>query len=212
MKKSVRRRCCLTATLLGMLLLPGPAAVTLAAGTPPAAQASGPKANLTAILLVAQDAVSDPNFAGSIVLVMNNLGPAPVGIILNRPMPVLVARFFPKLKRLAHSPDRAYYGGPVEFGEVWYLFRATTAPKTAIPVCQGVFVSADGPLLMKLLSRKQPMKGLRLFIGHAGWAPGQLQFEIDGGAWLPRRADANSIFDPRPLRPWPAAQEPRPGT
>ncbi len=43
---------------------------------------------LTSILIVAQGAVSDPNFGGSIVLVMNNLGPAPVGIIINRPMPL----------------------------------------------------------------------------------------------------------------------------
>ena len=39
-------------------------------------------AKLTALLLVARDNLPDPDFAGSVVLVMNNLGPAPVGIII----------------------------------------------------------------------------------------------------------------------------------
>ncbi len=168
---------------------------------------------MTAMLLVAQDVVFDPNFGGSIVVVMNDLGPAPVGIIINRPMPLTVARFFPKLKRLAQVHDKLYYGGPVEFGTVWYLFRAKTAPASAIRVCDGVYVSSDEKLLHTLLGRPNPMEGLRIFVGHAGWAPGQLQAEIEGGAWAPRRADAESIFNPKPLAPWPGAQGPRgPGT
>src|ERR1700716_3668016 len=71
---------------------------------------------LTAILLIARDGLPDPNFAGSVVLVMNNLGPAPVGIIVNRPMPTPVSRLFPDLKRLAQVHDRLYFGGPIEFG------------------------------------------------------------------------------------------------
>jgi putative transcriptional regulator len=56
------------------------------------------------------------------------------------------------------------------------------------------------------------MEGLRLFIGHAGWAPGQLQAEIAGGAWNPRRADVHSIFDPQQQTPWPLHRGPKAGT
>lgn len=197
----------LAAALVAALLFPGLPRVSLAAGA-----TKGAEVGLTSMLIVAQDAVADPNFGGSIVVVMNNLGPAPIGIIINRPMPVTVARFFPKLKRLAQVRDRVYFGGPVEFPDVWFMFRATTVPANAIPVCAGVFVSADDKLLLKLLDRPKPMEGLRIFVGHAGWAPGQLQAEIEGGAWLPRRADADAIFNPKPLAPWPAHQGPRRGT
>ena len=155
--------------------------------------------------------MSDPNFGGSIVVVMNNLGPGPIGIIINRPMPVTVPRFFPKLKQLAHVRDKVYYGGPVEFGTLWYLFRAKTAPAPAIRVCDGVYVGSDEKLLIKLLSRPDPMQGLRLFVGHAGWYPGQLQMEIQGGAWTPRHADADSIFNPQPQLPWPSGRGPKSG-
>lgn len=203
----------LRAVLLAALLLPGPLPLAATAATPPKSTAPSPSGKtLTSIVIVAQDVVSDPNFGGSIVVVMNNLGPAPVGIIINRPMPLSVARFFPKLKQLAQVQDKVYYGGPVEFGNVWYLFRAKTAPATAIRVCDGVYVSSDDKLLLRLLARPRPMEGLRIFIGHAGWAPGQLEAEIQGGAWTPRRAEAAAIFDPKPLLPWPSKQSSKPGT
>lgn len=200
------------AALLALIVaVAGPRLIAIAGAVAPGAAGArerAPKSTLTAILLVAQDAVSDPNFAGSIVVVMNNLGPAPVGIIINRPMPLSVSRFFPKLKRLAQVHDKVYFGGPVEFGDVWYLFRAPTAPASAIRVCDGVYVSSDHELLLKLLARRKPMQGLRIFVGHAGWAPGQLEAEIEGGAWTPRRANARSIFRPEPLRPWPSPHIP----
>jgi putative transcriptional regulator len=205
----------LAAALLVMLLASCSAPTTSAAGAPAksaARSAPAPASALTSILIVAQEVVADPNFGGSIVVVMNNIGPAPVGIIINRPMPLTVSRFFPKLKRLAQVNDKVYFGGPVEFGTVWYLFRAKTAPANAIRVCDGVYVGSDEKLLFQLLSRPNPMQGLRIFIGHAGWAPGQLQAEIQGGAWAPRRANAGSIFNPEPLLPWPSARGPKRGT
>ncbi|HXS20815.1 MAG TPA: YqgE/AlgH family protein [Steroidobacteraceae bacterium] len=228
MKKALRTLHCLAAVLVAVLLLsglPGTAwaarasaggasAAEAPAAKPPAAPAKGEaaKRSLTSILIVAQGVVSDPNFGGSIVVVMNNLGPAPVGIIVNRPMPLTVARLFPDVKRLAQVDDKVYFGGPVEFPEVWYLFRAKTAPASAIQVCAGVYVSSDRKFLLELLDRRKPMEGLRIYIGHAGWAPGQLQAEIEGGAWLPRRADADSIFNAKPQRPWPARGGAKGGT
>lgn len=195
-----------------LVLAGGPHSIAAAAQGPAAPAAQRPASKLTSILIVAQDVVSDPNFEGSIVVVMNNLGPAPVGIIINRPMPLSVGRFFPKLKRLARVHDRVYYGGPVEFGTAWFLFRAKSAPSSAIRVCDGVYVSSSRKLLLELLARAKPMQGLRIFVGHAGWAPGQLEAEIGGGAWAPRRADADSIFNPKPLHPWPSSPEPKGGT
>lgn len=158
----------------------------------------------TAILLVAGDELSDPSFAGSIVLVLNNLGPGPVGFILNRPMAVPVSRLFPDLKRLAQVNEKLYFGGPVEFGSVWFLFRARTSPEHAVQVSDGVYVSADRGLLRQLLSRDEPMNGLRIVTGYAGWEPDQLRAEIASGAWTVKRADAEAIFNSKPEHPWPS--------
>jgi putative transcriptional regulator len=168
--------------------------------------------SLTAILLVAKGELSDSNFADSVVLVMNNLGPAPVGIIINRPTKFPVAQIFPDLKRLAPLHDKVYFGGPVELESVWFLFRAAALPEHAIQACEGVYLSADRKLLLQLLSREKPMDGLRLFIGHSGWAPGQLEAEIARGDWSLQRAKSDTIFNGKSGHPWPAPQAPKDAT
>src|SRR5205809_7814929 len=64
---------------------------------------------LTAILLLARVDLPDSNFAHSFVLVMNNLGPAPAGIIINRPLGIAVSLLFPYLKRLLKVRANAYF-------------------------------------------------------------------------------------------------------
>jgi putative transcriptional regulator len=144
---------------------------------------------------------------------MNNLGPAPVGIVINRPTPIPVSRLFPDFKRLAQVHDKVYFGGPVEFGSVWFLFRATKPPPAhAIEAFEGVYLSANRELLLQLLGRDKPMDGLRIFIGHAGWARGQLEAEIDRGDWTLERADSNAIFNGKSEHPWPATKVPKRST
>src|SRR5579863_6521041 len=96
MNRQRRARACLGAAALCTLLLLGT----------PWQRCGGQVQPPTAILMVARAEVTDPNFADAAVLVMNNLGPGPVGIILNRPTPVPLARLFPDLKGLARVQDK----------------------------------------------------------------------------------------------------------
>ena len=179
----------------------------------PRATAADDPRPLTAILIKATAGLPDPYFADSVVLVMNNLGPAPVGVVINRPTPLPVARLFPDLKRLAELPDRVYFGGPVEIGSVWFLFRAARAPpEPAVQACTGVYLSANRELLLRLLGRAKPMEGVRILMGHAGWGPGQLEAEIARGDWTLSRAEAETIFSGKSQHPWPAPQAPGGGT
>ena len=129
----------------------------------------------TAILLVAGPGLEDASFGDSVVLVLNNLGPAPVGLIVNRPTRLPVSQLFPKLKQLEPLHDRLYFGGPVELDTVWFVFRADKPPEHAVLAFDGVCISASRELLLRLLGRDKPTEGLRIFVGHSGWAPGQLE-------------------------------------
>jgi putative transcriptional regulator len=193
----VRIGFCLQRDLAGALC-----ALLLLCGTswPSSAEDAEP---LTAILLIARAELLDSDFADSVVLVMNHLGPAPVGIIVNRPTHIAISELFPDLKRLARLHDKVYFGGPLEFGSVWFLFRAAKPPEHAIQAFDGVYLSANRDLLLQLLSRDKPMDGLRVFIGHAGWAPGQLEAEIDLGAWTLEHADSDAIFNGKSEHPGP---------
>ena len=164
---------------------------------------AGESEGLTTILLVPRADMPDSSFRGSVVLVMNNLGPAPAGIIVNRPTKIPVSRLFPDLERLASFDDKLYFGGPVESGSVSFVFRADSPPDHAIKVLDGVYFSADEQLLRKLLGRDKPMEGLRIFIGYSGWAPGQLESEIARGDWTLAPADPAVIFGRKSEHPWP---------
>lgn len=186
-------------------------ALLIACGTawPAAADDAKP---LTAILLSAQIPTDDPYFSDSVVLVMNNLGPAPIGIIVNRPTQMPVAELFPDVKRLAALHDKVYFGGPVEFGTVWFLFRAPTPPAHAVRAFDGICLSADRELLLHLLGREKPMEGLRIYVGHAGWGPGQLETEIARGDWRLGHAQPGAIFNRKSEHPWPSVPARENGT
>jgi putative transcriptional regulator len=185
--------------LCAFFLLHGASSPTLADDSKP----------LTAILIVGKSDMPDDDFANSVVLVMNNLGPAPVGIVVNRPTRITIAQLFPDDTRLARLNAKVYFGGPVEFGAIWFLVRASTAPEHAMQAFDGVFLSADRALLMKLLARPEPMEGLKIFLGHAGWAPGQLESEIERGAWTLEHANPDAIFNGKSEQLWPAPRAPK---
>lgn len=158
---------------------------------------------LTTILLIARAELPDSNFKDSVVLVMNNIAPAPIGVIVNRPTRISVSRLFPDLDRLAQVDDKVYFGGPVEIESVSFVFRADTPPENATRVLDGVYISGNRELLRKLLDRDKPMEGLRIFVGHSGWGPGQLEAEIARGDWALAPAETDAIFDPKSKHPWP---------
>jgi len=197
----VRNGFCLKLEVAGVL-----AALLLLLGTSWPTSAGDAKP-LTAIFLIAKGDLRDPNFADSVVLVMNNLGPAPVGLVVNRPTEIPVSKVFPDLKRLGQLHDKVYFGGPVELESVWFLFRAAKPPEHAIRAFGGIYVSTSRELLLQLLGRDKPMDGLRIFIGHSGWAPGQLEAEIARGAWTLEPANPDAIFNGKSEHPWPTPQQ-----
>lgn len=187
----------LTRALCAILLL-------LPASWPTSADDAKP---VSTILIVARADLPDPNFKDASVLVMNNLGAAPVGFIINRPTRIPVAHAFPEVESLAKLDDKLYFGGPVQLSTIAFLFRAEAPPEHATKVLDGVYLSNDRDLLRKLLARAKPMDGLRILIGYAGWAPGQLEAEIERGDWKLTPADANAIFSGKSEHPWPEPEE-----
>lgn len=193
--------------------LPGTLAALLLASSYPSIVGAVEKPPLTAIVITAKAELPDDNFAASAVLVLNNIGPAPIGLITNRPTKFTVAHLFPELERqLAQVHDRIYFGGPVELDTVWFLVRAAKAPEHSIRAFDDVYISSNRELLVRLLGRRKPMEGLRIFVGHSGWAPGQLEAEIGHGDWALAKANADKIFSSKSDHPWPSASVTEPRT
>src|SRR5438552_18655198 len=72
----------------------------------------------SAVLLVARKDLPDPFFRDSVVLVTGRRGPAPVGVIINRPTDITLASAFPDIERLRPRATRIFFRGPVRREEL----------------------------------------------------------------------------------------------
>lgn len=82
------------------------------------------------------------------------------------------------------------------------LFRAAVPSTAAIEVLDGVYMSSSRELFRELLGRENPVEGLRVFAGYAGWGPGQLESEVARGDWHLATADVRMVFEMKPERLW----------
>jgi putative transcriptional regulator len=154
------------------------------------------------VFLVANRRLIDPNFRQTVVLVTQHAGGSPVGVIVNRPTNLPLAKVFPENPKLAEEGDVVFFGGPVLPRLLVYVFRYQAEPKDSLRVLNDVYMSFNSELLADLLKRTRPTEGLRVFAGYSGWGPGQLQREIAQGDWYVVRADAETIFRWDPADVW----------
>ena len=154
------------------------------------------------IFLVAKKDLPDPNFRDTVVLVTKGDSPAPMGVIVNRRTEITVAKALPGVKDLKGGDRPMYFGGPVHPQGVVAVFRAAKAPKNSVEVLEGLYLTSSREVLVELLAREHAADELRLFAGHASWAPGQLENEIARGSWHLANADARTIFSRNPERLW----------
>jgi putative transcriptional regulator len=157
---------------------------------------------IKSVFLVARKDMPDPFFHDSVVLVTNYGGPAPVGVIVNRRTEITLTSVFADIARLRSRDERIFFGGPVKRQDLVFLFRAAVPPPETIEVLDGVYMSADPEVLRELLGRDNPVEGLRVFAGHAGWGPGQLEAEVARGDWHLALADAATLFEKKPETLW----------
>ncbi len=155
------------------------------------------------VLLVASPTLEDPNFRQSVVLVVDHGPGGTLGLILNRPTSVLLSGALPDLPVLKGTSYRLFVGGPVEPNRLLLLLRIKEPPPDARSVFDGVYVGVVSKVLERIITQAKPNETFRAFAGVAGWAPGQLAFEMLQGAWATLPPDSIDIFDKDPATLWP---------
>lgn len=142
-------------------------------------------------LLIATPALVDPNFWRTIVLVAEHSEEGAMGLVLNRPLDVLVQDAVEPLAPLVGVSDSVYQGGPVEPQAVLALAEFTEPAQAASLAFESIgFVSADPDVD----SLQGSIDRARIFAGYAGWSPGQLEEELGEEAWLVEPAQSSDVF------------------
>ena len=154
------------------------------------------------LLLVATAVLLDPNFAETVVLLLDADENGALGVVLNRPSAVPVAEVLEPWAEVVAEPEVLFQGGPVstEGALAVGLLRSTDdAPVGFRGVTETLgVVDLDTPV--ELVDGS--LDGLRIYAGYAGWGAGQLEAEVEEGSWyvVPSappdffRDDTNSLW------------------
>jgi putative transcriptional regulator len=156
-------------------------------------------------LLIAMPVMGDPRFERSVIYMCAHSSEGAMGIIVNRPagsidFPELLVQLDIikeddqiKLPETAESM-KVLKGGPVDTGRGFVLHSSDFYIENAtLRIDDGICLTATVDIL-KAIARGSGPKHAILALGYAGWAPGQLENEIQGNGWLHCDADQDLIF------------------
>jgi putative transcriptional regulator len=150
-------------------------------------------------LLIATPMLVDPNFRQTIVLLCEHGPDGSLGLVVNRPTDVEVSTLVHDFPDLANS-GQVYSGGPVGQNAMLVLCRGNE-PSEERGILEDVFLAKDLEML-KFPEYLGPEGKIRCYLGYAGWAPGQLEAEVNAGAWHLIPGDPELIFDANPATLW----------
>ena len=156
-------------------------------------------------LLIAMPVMGDPRFERSVIYMCAHSSEGAMGIMVNRPagsidFPELLVQLDIikesdqiKLPGTAESM-RVLKGGPVDTGRGFVLHSSDFYIENAtLRIDDGICLTATVDILKAIANGAGPKHAI-LALGYAGWAPGQLENEIQGNGWLHCDADQDLIF------------------
>ena len=153
--------------------------------------AQEPRQPAGGMFLLATPGMADPNFAETVVLLIDCGPEGAFGLIVNKPTGASVGETFPETPELSGRTDPVHFGGPVARGRILALVAAGADLPDSRRVIDGVRLCWSLETLRRIPGHTQA----RLFAGHSGWGPGQLDHEIGRGDWSIIPADAATVFD-----------------
>jgi len=152
-------------------------------------------------ILVARRHMADPSFAQTVILLVQHDEKGTVGLIVNRPTKIPLSRLTKEFEGVKDRSDPLYLGGPMERSGVMALVRSRAKPEDAKAVFADVYMISVKETLEKAIAAATSSR-LHLYLGYAGWAAGQLEWELGMDAWDVLPPNAGMVFDPHPETLW----------
>ncbi|MCW5752975.1 MAG: YqgE/AlgH family protein, partial [Alphaproteobacteria bacterium] len=147
-------------------------------------------------------------FARTVIYMVMHSPKGAMGIVVNKPLPSLTFASLLEQLNIDVSNLReqliVHAGGPVETGRGFVLHSADYVRDGTMLIGEGMALTATVDVLRAIAEGAGPRQRL-LALGHAGWAPGQLEQEIQGNAWLNVDPDDLLVFGEDEDTKWPRA-------
>lgn len=153
--------------------------------------------DLTHHFLLAMPLLQEEHFRRSLVYVLDHGEQGAFGVVVNHALDMSLGDVLAQMDIAADDPDVAargvLRGGPVDPSHGLVLHPPDHTFESTRDFEGGVSLSSSRDVLEALAAGHEPRSALVL-LGHAGWAPGQLEYEIAENAWLTCEADTRILF------------------
>jgi putative transcriptional regulator len=157
-------------------------------------------------LLVATPLLTDEPFRRTVVQLLQHDEDGALGVVVNRPSHTPLSEVLPGWALLAPEPVNVFVGGPVQPSAAICLGRLSLQTEPDEPDDEPSYVVVPGaPWLGTVdldLEAADPVEEVRVFAGYAGWSAGQLEAEVEEGAWWVCDALPGDCFAPDPAHLW----------
>ena len=151
-------------------------------------------------VLISEPYLSDLQFRRTVVLLGEHNEDGSVGFVLNRLLRIRSNEVVPGLLDIDFP---LFYGGPVEPNTLHFIHTVGELIEGAQLIKDGIFWGGNIELVNDLLNQKvvKPEE-FKFFVGYSGWAPGQLEDEMQEKAWWLGEAPTSLIFSDDPEQMW----------
>ena len=161
--------------------------------------------------LVAAPNLTDPNFDHAVILMCFHNDEGAMGLVINRPAPVTLGDILRQMSiEFSGATDQAaMVGGPVALDNGLLLYQPEEGAEERedeLTVSDDLRLCPNQDLLREIGGGKGPST-YHIFLGHAGWGPGQLEAELSQGSWIPASLKMDLIFDTPVEKRWDATLE-----
>ena len=167
--------------------------------------AAGEESPARGKFLIASRELVEPTFARRVVLLLDHHDSrGGLGLVINRPSPVPLARIVPGLEGVEVREPLVRSGGPVERNRLFMLLRAASRPPGTERILEDTYGASNlDPLRGLIGSGAVSSAHFVVYAGYAGWAPGQLEAEIERGDWHVAPGRSEYVFDSDASEVWP---------
>lgn len=145
------------------------------------------------VLLLAEPFMLDPNFRRTVVYIVKyEPDEGAFGTILNRPLEITVGQAVEDFRDLSVP---LYFGGPVQQESIYFIHRIGESLRPGLQLFEDTYWGGDFEQLRQfLITQEFDESQLRFYIGYAGWAPQQLERELETNSWIVTNAFPEDIF------------------
>lgn len=143
------------------------------------------------VILLSRDALKDPNFESTIVLLCVHNSEGSYGLVLNRPSHMPLSEIFDGFSGIGMCRE-IFIGGPVRQEELQILHFTDSPMENAFKVSENLYLGGKWDDFSGMI--ESDPKKVKIFLGYSGWGAGQLQAEVRLGAWDVYEVNLKKLF------------------